>query len=129
MSTYRPRVAYFYDSEIGNYHYGVGHPMKVRCRKSRIASAPLFVEDALVRVSMVVSALLAPAPVGTREVGTVVWRAARVRLSIPCPRCFAALCSPRGGALMWALLMTAYLLALRGAGAGGSDVHDLCPPA
>ena len=25
----RPRVAYFYDSEIGNYHYGQGHPMKV----------------------------------------------------------------------------------------------------
>jgi len=24
------RVAYFYDSEIGNYHYGQGHPMKVR---------------------------------------------------------------------------------------------------
>jgi hypothetical protein len=23
------RVAYFYDAEIGNYHYGQGHPMKV----------------------------------------------------------------------------------------------------
>ena len=22
------RVAYFYDAEIGNYHYGQGHPMK-----------------------------------------------------------------------------------------------------
>lgn len=30
MSTKR-RVAYFYDSEIGNYHYGQGHPMKVIC--------------------------------------------------------------------------------------------------
>eukprot|EP01138_Halocafeteria_seosinensis_P016232 gb/GECG01016562.1/.p1 GENE.gb/GECG01016562.1/~~gb/GECG01016562.1/.p1 ORF type:complete len:128 (+),score=10.11 gb/GECG01016562.1/:1-384(+) len=24
----KDRVAYFYDSEIGNYHYGQGHPMK-----------------------------------------------------------------------------------------------------
>ena len=23
------KVAYFYDSDIGNYHYGQGHPMKV----------------------------------------------------------------------------------------------------
>ena len=23
------RIAYFYDAEIGNYHYGQGHPMKV----------------------------------------------------------------------------------------------------
>jgi len=23
------RVSYYYDSEIGNYHYGQGHPMKV----------------------------------------------------------------------------------------------------
>lgn len=29
MSSKR-RVAYFYDAEIGNYHYGQGHPMKVR---------------------------------------------------------------------------------------------------
>lgn len=27
---HKARVAYFYDSEIGNYHYGQGHPMKVR---------------------------------------------------------------------------------------------------
>jgi hypothetical protein len=25
----RPRVSYFFDSEIGNFHYGQGHPMKV----------------------------------------------------------------------------------------------------
>ena len=25
------RVSYFYDTEIGNYHYGMGHPMKVSC--------------------------------------------------------------------------------------------------
>ncbi|KAL3787037.1 hypothetical protein ACHAWO_003670 [Cyclotella atomus] len=28
------RVSYFYDAEVGNYHYGQGHPMKphrVRC--------------------------------------------------------------------------------------------------
>ena len=25
----KKRVAYFYDAEIGNYHYGQGHPMKV----------------------------------------------------------------------------------------------------
>ena len=24
----RRRVAYFYDPEVGNYHYGPGHPMK-----------------------------------------------------------------------------------------------------
>ena len=23
------RISYFYDAEIGNYHYGQGHPMKV----------------------------------------------------------------------------------------------------
>lgn len=23
------RVAYYYDAEVGNYHYGQGHPMKV----------------------------------------------------------------------------------------------------
>ena len=23
------RVSYFYDPDIGNYHYGQGHPMKV----------------------------------------------------------------------------------------------------
>jgi hypothetical protein len=27
---FKRRVAYFYDAEIGNYHYGQGHPMKVR---------------------------------------------------------------------------------------------------
>eukprot|EP00127_Corallochytrium_limacisporum_P004273 Clim_evm218s157 gene=Clim_evmTU218s157 len=25
---WRPKVAYFYDSEVGNYYYGQGHPMK-----------------------------------------------------------------------------------------------------
>ena len=24
----KKRVAYFYDPEVGNYHYGPGHPMK-----------------------------------------------------------------------------------------------------
>ncbi|CAN0014659.1 unnamed protein product, partial [Phaeothamnion confervicola] len=28
MGRSKRRVAYFYDSEIGNYHYGQGHPMK-----------------------------------------------------------------------------------------------------
>lgn len=28
-SAAKRRVAYFYDNEIGNYHYGQGHPMKV----------------------------------------------------------------------------------------------------
>ena len=23
------RVSYFYDADVGNYHYGQGHPMKV----------------------------------------------------------------------------------------------------
>lgn len=27
-STNHPRVAYFYDSDIGNYAYVAGHPMK-----------------------------------------------------------------------------------------------------
>ena len=26
----KKKVAYFYDAEVGNYHYGQGHPMKVR---------------------------------------------------------------------------------------------------
>jgi histone deacetylase 1/2 len=25
----KKRVSYFYDAEIGNYHYGQKHPMKV----------------------------------------------------------------------------------------------------
>jgi len=25
----KKKVAYFYDAEVGNYHYGQGHPMKV----------------------------------------------------------------------------------------------------
>ena len=25
----KKQVAYFYDAEVGNYHYGQGHPMKV----------------------------------------------------------------------------------------------------
>lgn len=29
MATTKKRVSYFYDAEIGNYHYGQGHPMKV----------------------------------------------------------------------------------------------------
>jgi len=28
MASVRRKVAYFYDAEIGNYHYGQGHPMK-----------------------------------------------------------------------------------------------------
>jgi hypothetical protein len=36
------RVSYFYDPEIGNYHYGQGHPMKVSIFKS-----PLMVESFL----------------------------------------------------------------------------------
>ena len=28
MTETKRRVAYFYDVEIGNYHYGQGHPMK-----------------------------------------------------------------------------------------------------
>ena len=27
-STSKRRVSYFYDSDVGNYYYGVGHPMK-----------------------------------------------------------------------------------------------------
>jgi hypothetical protein len=25
----KKRISYFYDAEVGNYHYGQGHPMKV----------------------------------------------------------------------------------------------------
>lgn len=28
----KKRISYFYDAEVGNYHYGQGHPMKVRVR-------------------------------------------------------------------------------------------------
>jgi histone deacetylase 1/2 len=28
MASERRRVAYFYDGDVGNYHYGQGHPMK-----------------------------------------------------------------------------------------------------
>lgn len=27
--TVKRKVSYFYDPDIGNYHYGQGHPMKV----------------------------------------------------------------------------------------------------
>jgi histone deacetylase 1/2 len=30
MSSAKRRVSYFYDAEVGNYHYGQGHPMKVK---------------------------------------------------------------------------------------------------
>ena len=30
FGTAKRRVSYFYDTEVGNYHYGMGHPMKVR---------------------------------------------------------------------------------------------------
>ena len=28
MSHSKPRVAYFYDPDVGNFHYGPMHPMK-----------------------------------------------------------------------------------------------------
>lgn len=34
MALSKKRVSYFYDAEIGNYHYGQGHPMKVRLTSS-----------------------------------------------------------------------------------------------
>ena len=30
ISSAKRRVSYFYDAEVGNYHYGQGHPMKVK---------------------------------------------------------------------------------------------------
>ena len=36
--SHKTRVAYYYDSEIGNYHYGQGHPMKVRQRAPKTQS-------------------------------------------------------------------------------------------
>ncbi|KAF8821358.1 histone deacetylase HDAC2 [Cardiosporidium cionae] len=41
----KPRVAYFYHEEIGNYHYGMGHPMKphrVRMTHDLVASYGLL---------------------------------------------------------------------------------------
>lgn len=34
------RISYFYDAEIGNYHYGQGHPMKVRLPLGGSVSLP-----------------------------------------------------------------------------------------
>ena len=34
------RVSYFYDAEIGNFHYGQGHPMKPH--RIRMAHNPLL---------------------------------------------------------------------------------------
>jgi histone deacetylase 1/2 len=55
------RVSYFYDEDIGNFHYGIGHPMKphrIRMtheliltyglyRKMEIYRPPLLTEDSL----------------------------------------------------------------------------------
>jgi hypothetical protein len=34
QSMVKRRVSYFYDPDIGNYHYGQGHPMKVNLKFS-----------------------------------------------------------------------------------------------
>lgn len=42
--SYRPRVSYFYDSEIGNYHYGAAHreccASDRKGRTTRLAPSP-----------------------------------------------------------------------------------------
>lgn len=56
MATYRPRVAYYYDSEIGSYHYGQGHPMKphrVRMAHNLIVNYNLYKEMDVFRPPLV----------------------------------------------------------------------------
>lgn len=59
MALSKKRVSYFYDAEIGNYHYGQGHPMKVRL----IPSFPRRQElEDLIAAGRDLSATAAPRP-------------------------------------------------------------------
>ena len=50
------RVSYFYDTEIGNYHYGMGHPMKphrVRMTHNLIVNYNLYREMEVFRPKLI----------------------------------------------------------------------------
>ena len=42
--TAKRRVAYFYDNEVGNYHYGQGHPMKVGTNLSIVVLCNMYLQ-------------------------------------------------------------------------------------
>ena len=55
------RVAYFYDSEIGNFHYGQGHPMKphrVRMTHNLVVNYGLYRQMEVFRPKPVSAALM-----------------------------------------------------------------------
>ena len=59
--TVKRRVAYFYDPEIGNYHYGQGHPMKphrVRMTHNLVVNYGLYRKMDVFRPKLVSAAQL-----------------------------------------------------------------------
>ena len=61
FGTAKRRVSYFYDTEIGNYHYGMGHPMKphrVRMTHNLIVNYGLYRQMEVFRPRLVSSAQL-----------------------------------------------------------------------
>ena len=60
-SEVKRRVAYFYDSEIGNFHYGQGHPMKphrVRMTHNLVVNYGLYRQMEVFRPKPVSAALM-----------------------------------------------------------------------
>lgn len=60
-STSKRRVSYFYDAEIGNYHYGQGHPMKphrVRMTHNLVVNYGLYRKMEVFRPKLVSAAQL-----------------------------------------------------------------------
>lgn len=61
MSESKRRVAYFYDAEVGNYHYGQGHPMKphrVRMTHNLVVNYGLYKKMEVFRPALVSAAEL-----------------------------------------------------------------------
>lgn len=61
VGTVKRRVAYFYDPEIGNYHYGQGHPMKphrVRITHNLVVNYGLYRKMDVFRPKLVSAAQL-----------------------------------------------------------------------
>ena len=57
----KPRTSYFYDSEIGNFHYGQGHPMKphrVRMTHNLVVNYGLYRQMEVFRPKPVSAALM-----------------------------------------------------------------------
>jgi hypothetical protein len=75
----KKRVAYFYDSDIGNYAYVTGHPMKPH--RIRLAHSLVMNYDVYKFLEIYVSRLLRGAAFGTFADGVLLRNSARSRRS------------------------------------------------